>query len=160
MNDRPDKSLRSTELLSRGNSRLLIVDMQQKLLPLIPVADRVIRNCRRLIEGAGILSVPVFATEQYPKGLGGTVPELAELLAGIPSKVRFSCTEVLNWGAAAEQADDRDQVVVAGIEWTLQLSARRIGDSILAAAAEQAGCNWIATFDEAFASPTVPSRLL
>ena len=116
MNDRPDKSLRSTELLSRGNSRLLIVDMQQKLLPLIPVADRVIRNCRRLIEGARILSVPVFATEQYPKGLGGTVPELAELLAGIPSKVRFSCTEVLNWGAAAEQADDRDQVVVAGIE--------------------------------------------
>ncbi len=108
--------LRSPELLSAGNSRLLIVDMQQKLLPLIPVAERTIRNCRRLIEGAGVLSVPVFATEQYPKGLGGTVPELAELLAGIPSKVRFSCTEVLNWGSAAEQEDDRDQIVVAGIE--------------------------------------------
>jgi nicotinamidase-related amidase len=108
--------LRSGELLSRDASRLLIVDMQEKLLPLIPTADRVIGNCGRLIDGAKILRVPVFATEQYPKGLGATVRVLAEKLADVPPKLRFSCAEVLDWGTAAEQADGRHQIVVAGIE--------------------------------------------
>ena len=107
---------RSPELLSREDSRLLIVDMQQKLLPLIPVADRVIHNCRRLIHGAQALGIPVAATEQYPKGLGATAPQLAELLGDVPEKLRFSCSEVLNWPTAAEQPEARDQVVVAGIE--------------------------------------------
>ncbi|MCY7418940.1 MAG: PIN domain-containing protein [Chloroflexi bacterium] len=50
--------------------------------------------------------------------------------------------------------------VVASLRWTMESSARRIPDAILAASASQAGCDWIATFDEAFASPNVPSRLL
>lgn len=62
--------------------------------------------------------------------------------------------------ANVELSDADAAAVVAGIQSSLNLSARRIGDAILAAAAEQAGCDWIATFDEAFASPTVPSRLL
>lgn len=57
-------------------------------------------------------------------------------------------------------ADADAASVVAGIERTLQLSERRIPDAILAAAAEQAGCDWIATFDEKFISPGVPSRLI
>jgi predicted nucleic acid-binding protein len=62
--------------------------------------------------------------------------------------------------ANVELSDADAAAVVAGIQSSLNLSARRIGDAILAAAAEQAGCDWIATFDDAFASPTVPSRLL
>jgi nicotinamidase-related amidase len=108
--------IRSNELLSRSDSRLLIIDMQEKLLPLIPVADRLIENCSRLIEGAKIFDVPVDATEQYPQGLGRTTPELAELLGEIPEKLRFSSAEVLNWGSASIQEDDRDKIVVAGIE--------------------------------------------
>jgi predicted nucleic acid-binding protein len=54
---------------------------------------------------------------------------------------------------------DRAQVV-ASLRWTLGSSARRIPDAILASTAAQAGCDWIATFDAAFASPVVPSRLL
>jgi predicted nucleic acid-binding protein len=50
--------------------------------------------------------------------------------------------------------------VVAGIERILAVSARRIPDAIVAAAAEQAECDWIATFDEGFSSRTIPSRLL
>src|SRR5438552_5232048 len=73
-------------------------------------------NCRMLIQGAKVLGVPVFASEQYPKGLGGTVPELAELLEKPAQKQRFSCVQVLDWGVAAGQPDDRFQVVVAGIE--------------------------------------------
>ena len=108
--------IRSNELLSRTDSRLLIVDVQEKLLPLIPVSDRLIENCRRLIEGAKILDVPVDATEQYPKGLGKTTPGLRKLLGEIPEKLRFSSAEVLNWESASVQEDDRDKIVVAGIE--------------------------------------------
>src|SRR5690606_31489435 len=63
---------------------------------------------------------PVFATEQYPRGLGPTVPELAELLSERPEKQRFSCAEALAWGSANEPTDpqlrDRTKVVLAGIE--------------------------------------------
>ena len=109
-------SVRNHELLSRTESKLLIVDVQEKLVPLIATAERMIANCRRLIQGAKILEVPVFATEQYPKGLGPTVGALKELCGMIPEKQRFSCAEVLNWGTAAEQSDNRFQIVVAGIE--------------------------------------------
>lgn len=57
-------------------------------------------------------------------------------------------------------ADADAGAVVAGIERTLSRSERRIPDAILAAAAEQAECDWIATFDEDFSSTTVPSRLI
>lgn len=50
--------------------------------------------------------------------------------------------------------------VVEGLEWSLKLSERGIPDAILAAAAKRAGCDWIATFDEKFSSPSVPSRLI
>ena len=108
--------LRSPELLSREASKLLIVDIQEKLVPKIVNLDRMLANCRLLIQGAKVLSVPVFATEQYPKGLGKLVPELAELLAQPAEKLRFSCAEVLDWGTAAGAADDRFQIVVAGME--------------------------------------------
>lgn len=107
---------RSPELLSRGESRLLIVDVQEKLVPKIVNLERMLANCRLLIQGAKILSVPVFATEQYPRGLGKLVPELAELLNPAAEKLRFSCADVLDWGTAAGAADDRFQIVVAGME--------------------------------------------
>lgn len=117
MNELPAESLRSNEFLARGDSKLLIVDVQEKLMPHIGVAEQLIANCRRLIEAATILKVPVFATEQYPRGLGRTVSDLAELLPeSRPEKQRFSCVEALGWGTAAEQADDREKVVLAGIE--------------------------------------------
>jgi nicotinamidase-related amidase len=110
------EALRSPELLSTANSRLLIVDVQEKLLPLIPVGERLVHNCRRLLDGAKILSVPAFGTEQYPQGLGRTTAELAKRLGPMPGKLCFSCVPVLEWGDAAAVTDDRDQVVVAGME--------------------------------------------
>jgi nicotinamidase-related amidase len=108
--------LRSPELLASETSRLLIVDVQEKLLPQIPVAERLVHNCRRLLDGAKIVRVPAFGTEQYPKGLGHTKAELAERLGPLPEKVCFSCVPALGWGAAAELTDDRDQIIVAGME--------------------------------------------
>jgi nicotinamidase-related amidase len=116
MADKKPTYIRSPELLSRTESRLLIVDVQEKLVPKIFDLERMLANCRSLIQGAKILGVPVFATEQYPKGLGNTVSQLAELLESPAQKLRFSCAEVLDWGTGAEQADNRFQIVVAGIE--------------------------------------------
>ena len=116
MPDERPSYVRSPELLSRQESKLLIVDVQEKLVPKIVALERLLGNCRMLIQGARILDVPVYATEQYPKGLGGIVPQLAELLEKPAQKLRFSCAETLDWGVAAEQADNRFQVVVAGME--------------------------------------------
>ena len=109
---------RSRELVSRGESRLLVVDVQEKLMPSIPVRESLVANCRKLIEAAKLFGVPVSATEQYAKGLGPTVPQLRELLDGaaIPDKVCFSAAECLGWGTAAEHPEGRFQIVVAGIE--------------------------------------------
>ncbi len=111
--------VRSPELLSRSDSRLLVVDVQERLVPHMSESDQLIKNCRKLIEGAGILNVPVAATEQYPKGLGNTVPELIDLLPDRPEKVRFSCAETLEWAGSVLSNDEettRDKVVVVGIE--------------------------------------------
>ena len=109
---------RSHELVSRGECQLLIIDMQEKVLPPIPVREQLIANCHKLIVGATLFGVPLAATEQYAKGLGLTVPELRRQMSGItiPDKVRFSAVESLGWGMAAERPDDRFKVVVAGIE--------------------------------------------
>jgi nicotinamidase-related amidase len=106
---------RSPELMNRDDSALLVVDVQAKLLPLIPGYARLIWNIRRLIDGAKILSVPVAATEQYPQGLGPTTPELAGRLGSIPGKLAFSCGEC---GEIFTGWRDRGiwKVLVCGIE--------------------------------------------
>ena len=116
MSENVDPRARSNELLSRSDSRLLVVDVQDKLLAHIPVADKLIDNCHRMIDGAQILGIPVSASEQYPKGLGATAASLAQKLDKIPEKLRFSCTEALGWGFASEITDDRDKIVLVGIE--------------------------------------------
>ena len=108
---------RSQSLLTRADSRLVIVDVQERFIPVIPVADQLIANCRKLILGAQVLEVPVSATEQYPRGLGPTTPLLAELLPERPEKMRFSSAESLPWardGGAMQR--ERFRVVLAGIE--------------------------------------------
>jgi nicotinamidase-related amidase len=106
---------RSLELMNVGDTALLVVDMQGKLLTLISGHERVTWNCRRLIDGAKLLGVPVCGTEQYPQGLGPTTPVLAERIGPMPAKKLFSareCAELIyTW---------RDQgifkVLVCGIE--------------------------------------------
>ncbi len=90
MNDTKGLS-RSPERMVVGDTALLVVDVQERLVPAIADHDRVVWNIGRLIDGAKTLGVPVAATEQYPKGLGPTVAELAQRLGEIPSKLTFSC---------------------------------------------------------------------
>ncbi|HEY4761196.1 MAG TPA: isochorismatase family protein, partial [Thermoguttaceae bacterium] len=87
----------SPELMSPGDTGLLVIDVQEKILAAVSHGRRIAWNIRRLIDGAEILGLPVAATEQYPMGLGPTVPELAQRLKSIHSKVTFSsggCAEI------------------------------------------------------------------
>lgn len=107
---------RNPELLSRLSSRLLVVDMQEKLLPHIHESLAVVECCRQLIVGAQTLGVPVWATEQYPKGLKRTVNDLAPLLPEAIEKIEFSAMPVLKWSRDEGPDADRWQVVVCGVE--------------------------------------------
>jgi nicotinamidase-related amidase len=106
---------RSPELMSRHDTALLVVDVQEKLMDRMKVRDLIVWNIRRLIETAGILGMPVAATEQYPKGLGETVAELAPILPPRPEKLTFSCCGI---STLLEQLNtaERHKVLVVGIE--------------------------------------------
>ena len=77
--------------MSRGDSALLVIDVQEKLMPAMADGPRVAWNVRRLIDAAKAVGLPTVGTEQYPQGLGSTLPELAERLGPLPSKLTFSC---------------------------------------------------------------------
>src|SRR5277367_3708303 len=87
----------STELARRAlepdQCALIVVDIQEKLLPPIWEKERLVRNAQLLIRLAGILKIPALVTTQYTKGLGGTVPEISALLPDTPTidKLMFSC---------------------------------------------------------------------
>jgi nicotinamidase-related amidase len=78
--------------LTAADSALLVIDVQEKLLPAIRGVPRLLLNLSFLIDAAQVIGVPVLATEQYPKGLGPTHHAIAEkLVANRPAKVVFSC---------------------------------------------------------------------
>ena len=83
-------------LLDAEESQLVLVDYQQRLMPSIHEGDRVVENAVRLARIAQLLQVPVWATEENPQGLGGTVEVLQPLVAGrVLSKMEFDATSVL-----------------------------------------------------------------
>jgi nicotinamidase-related amidase len=77
-------------LLERAKSLLLLVDMQERLVPAMANAADVTDRCGILLRAAYELGVPIFASEQYPKGLGATLPPLAEFATRRLEKVEFS----------------------------------------------------------------------
>jgi nicotinamidase-related amidase len=101
--------------MSAADTGLLVIDVQDKLLPKIPGADALTLNIAFLIDAARLLDMPVQATEQYPKGLGPTVPELARRLPERPDKVAFSSCAAAGVVEAFHRAA-RPKVVLAGIE--------------------------------------------
>ena len=83
-------------LLDAEESQLVLVDYQQRLMPAIHESDRVVANAQRLARIAQLLQVPLWATEENPQGLGGTVDALQPLVAGrVLAKMAFDGTSVL-----------------------------------------------------------------
>jgi nicotinamidase-related amidase len=107
-------------ILDRDRSQLLIVDVQERLLPAMHEGERMIEQCGILLQTAAELGVPVTLSEQYRKGLGPTVERLDNLKgdAVVMEKQHFSCAaDTTMLAHIADQADDgRRQLVIAGIE--------------------------------------------
>ena len=103
-------------LLERARSQLLMIDIQEKLLPAISEAPTVVKNGSKLLEAARTLAVPVVVSEQYPSGLGHTVPELASLAPAnaVHDKVEFSC--FANPALKNALSGESKQTVIFGIE--------------------------------------------
>jgi nicotinamidase-related amidase len=104
-------------LLERDRSCLLIVDVQERLAPVMSDPRRVLHNCALLMRAAQRLEIPLLVSEQYPKGLGPTMVDLRPYLPaeGALPKMHFSAAgdEAI---LAKLQSFGRGQVVIAGIE--------------------------------------------
>lgn len=103
-------------LMNADNSALLVVDVQERLLSHIDGWQTVLENSMWLVRLARRIGIPVMATEQYPKGLGQTHPDLRQLLPqrSIAEKLHFSCVSARCLPRLV--GSDRRQVVVCGIE--------------------------------------------
>lgn len=105
--------------LTREGSTLVVVDVQERLFAAMDAEHReeVVRNLKVLAATARRLSLPIVVTEQYPKGLGHTLPELREALGPIEplEKVTFSCCDTEGFSARLKAAKTR-QVILVGIE--------------------------------------------
>jgi isochorismate hydrolase len=114
----PSEDAAAALALDRGKALLLVIDVQERLANAMPPAAlaTLTKNAAVLIRAARRLEIPVVATEQYPKGLGPTVPSLRDLLPADPmTKMEFSCgasqpiaREILGTG--------RRQAIVVGME--------------------------------------------
>lgn len=104
-------------LMSAATSCLLVVDIQERLLPSMAAPGAVVDNTAVLLKAARRLDVPVLVSEQYPRGLGAIVADLMPLLAGDEkiAKLHFSCMGDEGF-AGRFRALGRKQAVVAGLE--------------------------------------------
>jgi len=104
--------------LDAGKAVLVVIDIQERLVPAMPqdVYLRLRDTVGMLVTGAGLFDLPVVTTEQYPKGIGHTVPELADACKGtVVEKVSFGCCGEPNFLAALKKIG-RSQVIIVGME--------------------------------------------
>lgn len=99
--------------LQRDRAALVVVDVQEAFRPAVDGFDEVVESAAKLIQGARTLGVPVLLTEQYPRGLGHTVAEIAEHLEGV-EPVEKSCFSAAR--ADGFSLNGRDQALICGIE--------------------------------------------
>ena len=108
---------RFNKLLKSEKTALLIIDIQERILPVISNHQRVVDNTLKLIKGFKVMSLPIYFTEQYPKGLGPTVSSLIEELGELKpfDKMSFSCSGA---GDLFEEFKKKNlsQIVICGIE--------------------------------------------
>ena len=104
-------------ILDRQKTALLVIDVQEAINAVMHTGDLVVESVVKLIKACKILSVPIFITEQYPKGLGPTETKVREVLGDqIPiQKMSFSCCHSDDL-VSQLRAVGAKQVIVAGIE--------------------------------------------
>lgn len=102
--------------LDAGRTVLLVIDFQEKLMPAIDRSEKIIHNNNLLLRLANMLGIPVIVTEQYPRGLGVTVPAVKEQLKDhyLIEKMTFSAMGPDLKAKLAELG--RGQIIVTGVE--------------------------------------------
>ena len=104
--------------IKKERTAALVIDAQERLLPAMTDAGVLEANMVKLLRGLRLLGVPLLTTEQYPKGLGKTVPAITEILAGSAApieKVSFSCCQEPNFFSALTRLG-RKTVILCGME--------------------------------------------
>jgi len=103
--------------ISPENTCLLFIDIQEKFRPAISRMDNVVKNTLILARAARILEIPFMVTEQYPAGLGQTLPEILDILKpeDVIEKTAFSCYGEPAFVQRLNELNPRD-VIVCGIE--------------------------------------------
>lgn len=131
--------------LNKEDAVLLIVDIQERLAAIMKEKDKVVKNCLHLIELAKMQEIPVVVTEQYPKGLGRTVPDLQSAIPAYQpiEKTAFNCcgepafvTEIKKLG--------KKQIIVTGMEThicVLQTTIGLLQEGFTAHAVQDAMCS-------------------
>ena len=100
--------------LTPATSLVCVIDIQEKLLAVMPAAEGVVSRSLRLTTAAGLLGVPTVLTEQYPKGLGRTPQALADSLPPPIEKTSFSCCGCAAFQQALPMATEA--VILCGLE--------------------------------------------
>jgi nicotinamidase-related amidase len=103
-------------VLSPDGAVLLLIDLQERLMPVIADHEVVVARAVRLAEAATLLDVPVRATEQNPAGLGRTVPPLSGYPQAVMAKTTFSAAGDPGFAALLPAERAGGEVVVAGVE--------------------------------------------
>ncbi len=108
---------RHNTIFDKENSALVVVDIQEKLWPHVCDPEGVQANCVKAIEVAKRLQLPILATEQYPKGLGQTIPPVRAALEGfeVIEKVAFGCFGSEEFSARISDMN-LARIAVVGIE--------------------------------------------
>ena len=107
-------------LLEHARSQLLVVDVQDRLTPVVQHGEHMIERCVILLKAARRLAIPALISEQYKKGLGPTVPQLNDIKGDtlVFEKAHFSCAADPQIRAHVSEiaAQGRNQIVICGAE--------------------------------------------
>ncbi len=95
--------------LTVENSALLVIDIQEKLFPIISNKEEILKNTSILLKGAKELSLKTLITEQYPKGLGHTIAELNEDIKG------FDIEEKTSFSVYVDNKNKLDEFIKSGV---------------------------------------------
>jgi nicotinamidase-related amidase len=109
---------RSFSLVSPQNSMLLLIDIQERLVPSVYCGDMLVFNVQRLITAANSLGTSVIVSEQYPEKLGATVPGISQILltgTKIFTKKSFSICAVPEFSTYIEN-EPASKVIICGVE--------------------------------------------
>jgi hypothetical protein len=103
--------------IERNNTIGLVIDIQERLFPVMSDKEQLLRNSKLLVGGLQVLGLNVLVTQQYTRGLGETLPELSSLIGNFSpiEKTAFSCYDEPSFVSVLEDTDVKN-VIICGIE--------------------------------------------